>query len=105
MNKNFIWIVAIFFWGIGLHKVFLWKFFQAFLYLIFSFTLFPAIIWMIEWLNYLCMTQEKFDQAIKAKNIKQKIAWKLETEEQRQHFVVWLVAIILMVWFYLKYYI
>ncbi|PLC70016.1 hypothetical protein B6I39_23585 [Klebsiella quasipneumoniae] len=46
--------------GFGVHKFYLGKIGQGFLYLIFCWTFIPAIIAFIEFIIYLCDSDEKF---------------------------------------------
>ncbi|MCV6037348.1 TM2 domain-containing protein, partial [Escherichia coli] len=52
--------LAFFLGGFGVHKFYLGKIGQGFLYLIFCWTFIPAIIAFIEFIIYLCDSDEKF---------------------------------------------
>ena len=53
-------LLAFFLGGFGAHKFYLGKIGQGFLYLIFCWTFIPAIIAFIEFIIYLCDSDEKF---------------------------------------------
>ena len=53
-------LLAFFLGGFGVHKFYLGKIGQGFLYLIFCWTFIPAIIAFIEFIIYLCDSDEKF---------------------------------------------
>jgi len=53
-------LLAFFLGGIGVHKFYLGKVGQGFLYLIFFWTFIPAIISFVEFIIYLCDTDENF---------------------------------------------
>ena len=53
-------LLAFFLGGIGIHKFYLGKALQGFLYLIFCWTFIPAVIAFIEFVMYICMSDEKF---------------------------------------------
>lgn len=53
-------LLAFFFGGFGIHKFYLGKIGQGFLYLIFCWTFIPAIIAFIEFIIYLCSSDEEF---------------------------------------------
>ncbi|MBG6245421.1 hypothetical protein CS369_12700 [Candidatus Symbiopectobacterium sp. 'North America'] len=53
-------LFAAFLGGFGAHKFYLGKIGQGFLYLIFSWTLIPSIIAFIEFIIYLCNSDEEF---------------------------------------------
>jgi len=53
-------LLAFFLGGIGAHKFYLGKIGQGFLYLLFFWTLIPAIIAFIEFIVYLCNSDEEF---------------------------------------------
>ena len=59
-NKPTAALLAIFLGGLGVHKFYLGKGAQGILYLIFCWTFVPAIIALIEGLNYLLMSEETF---------------------------------------------
>lgn len=53
-------LFAAFLGGFGAHKFYLGKVGQGFLYLIFCWTFIPSIIAFIEFIIYLCMSDEDF---------------------------------------------
>ncbi|WP_406568579.1 TM2 domain-containing protein [Aeromonas caviae] len=53
-------LLAFFLGGLGIHKFYLGKALQGFLYLIFCWTFIPAFIAFIEFIIYICMSDEKF---------------------------------------------
>lgn len=53
-------LLAFFLGGFGVHKFYLGKIGQGFLYLIFCWTFIPAIIAFIEFIIYLCESDESF---------------------------------------------
>jgi TM2 domain-containing membrane protein YozV len=54
-------LLAFFLGGFGAHKFYLGKIGLGFLYLVFCWTLIPAIIAFIEFIIYLCESDEKFE--------------------------------------------
>ncbi|EGR1126312.1 TM2 domain-containing protein [Vibrio cholerae] len=54
-------LLAFFLGGFGAHKFYLGKIGQGLLYLFFCWTLIPAIIAFIEFIIYLCESDEKFE--------------------------------------------
>ncbi|EIJ2834770.1 TM2 domain-containing protein [Vibrio parahaemolyticus] len=54
-------LLAFFLGGFGAHKFYLGKIGQGILYLVFCWTLIPAIIAFIEFIIYLCESDEKFE--------------------------------------------
>lgn len=59
-SKTTAVLLAFFLGGLGLHKFYLGKTFQGFLYLIFCWTYIPAIISFIEGIIYLCINDNDF---------------------------------------------
>ena len=59
-DKMIAALLAFFFGGIGIHKFYLKQHFQGFLYLIFSWTLIPAVISFFESLRFLFMSEKSF---------------------------------------------
>ncbi|KAF1020420.1 MAG: hypothetical protein GAK29_03642 [Acinetobacter bereziniae] len=53
-------LLAFFLGGFGVHKFYLGRVGQGFLYLIFCWTFIPAILAFIEFIIYLCMSDEAF---------------------------------------------
>lgn len=53
-------LLAFFLGGIGVHKFYLGKTGQGFLYLIFCWTFIPAIVAFVEFIIYLCNSDEEF---------------------------------------------
>ncbi|MBU9816947.1 zinc-ribbon domain and TM2 domain-containing protein [Rahnella sp. C60] len=53
-------LLAFFLGGFGVHKFYLGKIGQGFLYLIFCWTFIPSIIAFIEFIIYLCDSDENF---------------------------------------------
>lgn len=65
-DKNTAWILAIFIWGLGIHKFYLNNMTAWIIYLLLSRTFIPSIIWFIEWLSLFLMSKEKFDKKYNA---------------------------------------
>lgn len=55
-------ILAFFLGGFGIHKFYLGRVGQGILYLLFCWTSIPSIIAFIEFIIYLCGSEEAFDQ-------------------------------------------
>ena len=55
-------ILALLLGGIGAHKFYLGKTFQGILYLLFSWTLIPGIIALCEFVMFIAMSDERFDE-------------------------------------------
>jgi TM2 domain-containing membrane protein YozV len=55
-TKTVAGLLALFLGGIGIHKFYLGKGFQGFVYLIFCWPIIPAVVGFIEGLNYLLMS-------------------------------------------------
>ncbi|HGJ5890459.1 MAG TPA: NINE protein [Arsenophonus apicola] len=53
-------VLAFFLGGFGIHKFYLGKILQGFLYLIFCWTFIPTVIAFIEFIVYLCMSDQDF---------------------------------------------
>ncbi|WP_019962411.1 TM2 domain-containing protein [Woodsholea maritima] len=53
-------LLAFFLGGIGIHKFYLGRPVQGLLYLVFCWTFIPALIAFIEFIIYLCMSDEAF---------------------------------------------
>jgi len=53
-------LLALFLGGFGVHKFYLGKIFQGFLYLLFCWTFIPAVIAFVEFIIYLCSSDEDF---------------------------------------------
>lgn len=53
-------LLALFLGGLGVHKFYLGKIGQGFLYLIFCWTFIPAAIAFVEFIIYLCSSDENF---------------------------------------------
>lgn len=60
-NKTIAALLALFLGGIGIHKFYLGRWIQGFLYLIFSFTFIPLILSFFECIYYLLMSEDKFN--------------------------------------------
>jgi TM2 domain-containing membrane protein YozV len=61
-NKTTAGILAIFLGGLGIHKFYLGKWIQGFIYLIFCFTYIPAIIAIFEGISYFIQSDEEFNK-------------------------------------------
>lgn len=59
-NKLVAGILAVLLGGIGVHKFYLGKGLQGVLYLVFCWTFIPAVLGLIEGLNYLLMSEKTF---------------------------------------------
>ena len=59
-NRVVAAIIAIFLGGLGIHKFYLGRTGQGILYLIFFWTVIPALIALIEGIRYLLMTDQAF---------------------------------------------
>lgn len=55
-------LLAFFLGGIGIHKFYLGQILWGFVYLIFCWTFIPSLIAFIEFIIYLCMSDQTFDQ-------------------------------------------
>lgn len=55
-------LLAFFLGGIGVHKFYLGQTLWGFVYLIFCWTLIPSLIAFIEFIIYLCMSDQAFDE-------------------------------------------
>lgn len=58
-TAGFLWL---FLWWIGLHKFYLWKTWQWFLYLVFCWTFIPAVFWFFEWISYFSYNDIDWDK-------------------------------------------
>lgn len=96
-SKYTAWILAIFLWGIWIHKFYLGKWWQGILYILFSWTFIPMIIWILEWFWYLSTLQVNFDKTYNKGYIKDgrslldKI-W-LWTKKDFEDFFLWLLVL------------
>lgn len=54
-------VLAFFFGGLGIHRFYLGYHLVGFLYLLFCWTLMPALMALVEAIYFLCMSDEKFD--------------------------------------------
>ena len=61
-NKIVACLLAIFLGGLGAHKFYFGKWFQGFIYLIFSWTGIPAIVALIEGIYYFFMNDDDFQE-------------------------------------------
>ncbi len=59
-SKLIAGLLAIFLGGFGIHKFYLGKFIQGFIYLLFCWTYIPSFIGLIEGIIYLCSSDHKF---------------------------------------------
>ncbi|AZV07683.1 MULTISPECIES: TM2 domain-containing protein [Enterobacter] len=59
-NKLTAALLAFFLGGLGAHKFYLGKIGQGFLYLIFCWTFIPSVIAFIEFIIYLCTSEDDF---------------------------------------------
>ncbi len=55
-------LIALFLGGLGFHKFYLDRPYQGIAYLLLCWTFVPALIALVEGLNYLTMSQKIFDQ-------------------------------------------
>lgn len=91
-NKYIAWILGLLLWWLWVHKFYLWKWFQWILYILFTWTYLPFILAIIEWLVYLLMSKEKFNEIYskdtqnKTKRAKIKKAQMNELKEKNQEF-------------------
>lgn len=60
-SKTTAWLLAIFLWGLGVHKFYLGESGQGFFYLIFCWTFIPAIFGLFEGISYFSHDQERWD--------------------------------------------
>lgn len=61
-NKIVAGILALFLGDIGIHKFYLGQIGKGILYILFCWTIIPAILALIEGIQILCMSDEKFQQ-------------------------------------------
>lgn len=61
-SKSTAIVLALFLGGVGLHKFYLGKNFQGFLYLVFCWTFIPAFISLLEGFSYMTYSQERWDK-------------------------------------------
>lgn len=61
-NKNITVLFALFFWGIGLHRFYLWNYFIGVVYILFCWTFVPMAISIIEAFYFLFLKKEQFDK-------------------------------------------
>lgn len=61
-KKEIAGTIAIILWGIGGHKFYLERYWMGVIYLIFSLTFIPAVIGIIEGINYFSMKKEDWDK-------------------------------------------
>jgi len=61
-NKLVAALLALFLGGIGIHKFYLHQPIQGILYILFCWTLIPAIIAFIEAIIYLCISESEFQR-------------------------------------------
>lgn len=59
-NKVVAGVLALLLGGLGVHKFYLGKGFQGLMYLLFCWTFIPALIGLVEGLNYLLMSEKTF---------------------------------------------
>jgi len=59
-NKNTAWLLALFLWGLWVHRFYLWKNISWVFYILFCFTFIPMIIWIIEAFYLWGISEEKF---------------------------------------------
>ena len=64
-KKQAAWLLALFLWGLGVHKFYLGQIGTWIFYVIFCWTWIPALIGLIEWIQYLTMSDEKFAEHYK----------------------------------------
>lgn len=55
-------LLAFFLGGIGIHKFYLGQIFWGFIYLIFCWTFIPSLVAFVEFIIYLCMSDQSFDE-------------------------------------------
>ena len=61
-NKTVAFLLAFFLGGLGIHKMYLGRVAAGILYMLFFWTFIPAVIAFFEALNYLFMSEAKFDK-------------------------------------------
>lgn len=61
-SKGTTWILALFLGAFGAHKFYLGKTAQGILYLLFFWTFIPGMIAFIEFIMYVAMSDEQFDE-------------------------------------------
>ncbi|WP_020375108.1 NINE protein [Sulfobacillus thermosulfidooxidans] len=60
-NKTTAGLLAIFLGGLGVHKFYLGQMGRGIVYLLFSWTLIPAVVGLIEGILYFAQAQDVFD--------------------------------------------
>ncbi|WP_075183278.1 TM2 domain-containing protein [Pantoea sp. 1.19] len=59
-NRLVAALLALFLGSLGAHKFYLGRIFQGVMYLLFCWTLIPGVIAFVEFIIYLCTSDEKF---------------------------------------------
>lgn len=61
-NRGLAIVLALFLGGLGIHKFYVGKVGQGFLYLIFCWTLIPSVIGLIDLIRWVIMDDKKFHE-------------------------------------------
>jgi TM2 domain-containing membrane protein YozV len=67
VNKVALVLITFFLGGLGVHKFYLGKYIQGIIYLLFFWTCIPGIIAFIEFIIYLCTSEERLQEKYTAK--------------------------------------
>lgn len=107
-EKNVAWILALFLWWLWIHKFYLWNWIIGFIYLFFSWTIIPALIWLIESIIIFMMSDEEFDIKYNWKEpIKEKKKTKKQIQKEQEEddnirkyvlIIMWLILVVI-IWF------
>lgn len=61
-NKTTVSILALFLWGLGVHRFYMWNIWLAVLYLLFSWTFIPMFISIFEFIYFISFSDDKFNE-------------------------------------------
>ena len=94
-NKTTAWLLAIFLWSIWANYFYLWETWSWIICLLLCWTGIPAIIWILQWIWYLSISEENFNK--KYNFIKTNITKTPEKEKTNKSdlSIWWIILIIL----------